>query len=806
MELSAYKNKRDFSKTPEPQGSNGHASDLLRFTVQYHIARSRHYDLRLEWNGVFLSWAVPKGPSYNVKDKRLAVQVEAHPLEYKDFEGVIPKGEYGGGVVMLFDEGFWEPHNDTAKGLDEGMLKFTLHGRRLKGKWALIRLKQSNRADKANWLLIKENDEHVKPTDGKSGFLSSIRTGRTIKEIEEGGAVKYIQNPFNSADVQLAKLASSAPLGEEWVYELKFDGYRVLAFIEAGAVRLVSRNSKDYTERFKKIAASLLAHANTRAMVLDGEMIVITPDGKSDFQALQNYKERPEHLVYAVFDLLALDGEDLRAQPLYKRKAQLEELLYGAPRNIHFSLHLAADGNKSLFAACEAGMEGIIGKRLNSLYSGTRNGDWVKLKCLKEQEFVIGGYARSEKRQNGLSSILLGVYENGSLKYAGRAGTGFKETEMVRLLTEFEPHKSAHPHFLNPPKPRKDEEFTWLAPMLAAKVQFAQWTNEGLLRHASYKGLRTDKAPIDIIREQAEEPFKMRADGGEENPMKSDALSIEGIRITSPNKVVFEEPLVTKEEVVRYYLQISQRMLPYIKNRLLSIVRCPKGISQACFYKKHPGQGGKGIVTLAVNNAQEEEQEYFYIKNLEGLIYEAQMGTIEFHIWASSVLSLESPDIMVFDLDPDEGMELSQIHKGVLDLKGLLDELGLNSYLKTSGGKGYHVVVPVLSSASWDGFSGFAKRIAVVMEQKWPEFYTSNMRKVKRKDKIFIDWARNGRGATSIAPYSIRARKGAAVSMPIAWKELEKIAPNEITLNEALLRLAKPDPWQGFWESGSRLR
>jgi len=812
IELEEYNRKRNFEKTLEPKGETAQSEEGLSFVVQHHMARRDHYDLRLEWGGVLLSWAVPKGPSYDTRDKRLAVQVESHPLEYRNFEGTIPKGEYGGGVVMLWDEGFWEPYGNVEEGLRDGALKFVLRGRRLKGKWALVRLKEKDGGTKNNWLLLKEKDEYVKTGEGISEFTTSVRTGRTMTEIEEGADNRYPKNPFASADVQLAKPADTVPAGEDWLYELKYDGYRILSYIENNSARLVSRNGNDYTGRFRSVTSALIDWAAGRAMILDGEMTVTDTSGKTDFQALQNYMKNPksQSLTYIVFDLLALDGRDLRGQRLVQRKAALENLMKNAPENIWYSRHVRGTGQESFAAACEMGMEGIIGKKADSIYSGTRNGDWIKLKCDRRQEFVIGGYTLSDKKTSGVSSLLLGVYDGDDLIYAGRAGTGLSESASRELEEKFESIRKTASSFKLAPEPRANEKITWLEPEMVAEIRFAEWTKDTLLRQASFKGLRTDKSPRDVKMEKADDAalYEASTEEAEVKPVEpaQNSLVIAGVKITHPDKVLYDDPHITKEDVVRYYERISERMLPYVSHRILSIVRCPKGISQTCFYKKHPGQGSGGIVTIPVANSEGITEDYFYIEDLPGLISEAQMGTLEFHTWGSRVEELEKPDVMVFDLDPDEGMALAGVRQGVNDLKSILAELSLVSYLKTSGGKGYHVVVPFKPAASWDAFHDFARRVAEVMERKWPDRYTSNVRKAKRTDKIFIDWIRNGRGATSVAPYSIRARKGAKVSMPIAWEELDTVAPDGIDMPDALLRVGKDDPWKDFFTVNQLLK
>ncbi len=814
--LSRYNQKRNFEKSFEPEGLTEASDEGLRFVVQHHMARREHYDFRLEWNGVLLSWAVPKGPSYNTNDKRLAVHVEDHPLEYRNFEGIIPKGEYGGGVVMLWDEGFWVPNGNVDEGLSKGALKLVLKGRRLKGKWALVRLKAREGESKDNWLLLKEKDEYIKAVDGISEFITSIRTGRTMTEIEKGQDEKIIRNPFDRADVQLAKPVGTVPEGENWLYELKYDGYRIMAYVEGNSARLLTRNGNDYTNHFNDVAAALIDWAVGRAIIVDGELAVTDASGKTDFQALQSYikNHKTYNLTYIIFDLLALDGEDLRGCRLIDRKEKLEALMKDAPKPLYYGRYVKGKGKESFVAACEASMEGIIGKKADSIYSGTRNGDWIKLKCEKRQEFIIGGYSLSEKKTRGVSSLLLGVYDGEDLVYAGRAGTGIREADMKILENKFENIKRTDSPFKLTPKARTREKLTWLEPELVAEIKFAEWTKDNLLRQASFKGIRADKNPKDIKIEKPEDDIQFRSSVSkverevEKNTVNS-SIVIEGIKITNPNKLIFEEPKITKEDVIRYYSRVSERMLPFVRHRILSIVRCPKGVSQTCFYKKHPGPGSKGIITIPITTGSKDTidtEEYFYIENVSGLISEAQMGTLEFHIWGSCVDELEKPDMMVFDLDPDEGMDLDRVRLGVLDIKGILEELSLNSYLKTSGGKGYHVVVPLKPMVTWDAFHDFARRVAEVMEQKWPERYTSNVRKSKRTGKIFIDWIRNGRGATSIAPYSLRARKGAGVSMPIRWDELSTVAPNGINMTEALLRIERNDPWKDFFSNNQMLK
>ncbi len=544
--------------------------------------------------------------------------------------------------------------------------------------------------------------------------------------------------------------------------------------------------------------------------MLDGELAVIDSQGKTDFQALQNYLRHPQqaNLVYIIFDILALDGQDLRGKPLKDRRALLEELLQDAPSCLYFSPPLQGQGKVILKAACQLGLEGIVAKKLDSVYSGVRSNDWLKLKCANRQEFVIGGYTLSHKKSEGVSSLLLGYYQDGKLCYIGRAGSGIAEQAGAELASKFKGLVTENSPFISVPKAKSDERIIFLQPKLVAEVQYNGLTKDNLLRQASYKGLREDKEGAEVTMErdfiengQGEKELEVEQVQEQEkkSKKKGSAHIVQGIKISNPDKVVFAEQNIKKIDIINYYQSVADVMLPYLKGRLLSIVRCPKGTCQPCFYKKHPLPSSKDIVPFSVTSSSGGQEEYFYINSTKGIIAEAQMGTIEFHLWGSKVDTLEQPDMMVFDLDPDEGMELAQVRQGVRDLKTMLDGLSLTSFLKTSGGKGYHIMVPFAPSGSWDAFSSFAKRVAEGMEQLYPDRYTSNMRKEKRKVRIFIDWVRNGRGATSVAPYSLRARSTPTVSAPISWHELDHIAPDAITIHNVLARLSQPNPWEDIF-------
>lgn len=789
--LKEYNKKRNFQKTSEPSGKveNKNTKKLI-FTIQYHLARREHYDFRLEYEGVLLSWAVPKGPSYNPKDKRLAIKVEDHPIDYANFEGTIPKGEYGGGTVMLWDKGYYIPLNNFKQGLKHGSLKFEIFGKRIKGKWTLVKIENQNNEQDA-WLLIKENDEYKKNVNGIENFVTSVKTGRTSEDIAHGISPSSKMLPFSIAQPQLAKLSNQIPKGKDWIFEIKFDGYRILSYIENGSVKMMTRNNHDYSSKFEQVADSLSKFFKNESIILDGEIVVVDENGKTDFQALQNsIKGDSQPLTYIVFDILAKGGNDLRELPLLKRKQILSKLLKKAPPNIVYSQQVKGNGEKCFEFAKQNGLEGIIAKKENSKYSGERNDDWLKIKCYQSQEFVIGGYTISEKKFKQISSLLLGYYKNDKLIYIGRTGTGMTEQEIKQLKNKFSKLKRSTPPFVNSIDKKSNEQVFYLTPKIVAQIQYAEITKDFQLRQASYKGLRLDKEAKQVVLE-------------DKKIHKSDFQElIDDIKISNPEKIVFKKNKITKFEIIKYYEKISKKMLPFLENRILTVVRCHGGIEN-CFFKKHPTIKNEYIKTIDIKNSEGEKDEYFYIENKQGLIFEAQQGTIEFHVWGSQIKNLEKPDMMVFDFDPDEKMDLKQIRQGVKDLKKILDQLNLKSFLKTSGGKGYHVVVPFKPKVDWETFYSFAKKVASILEEKYPDKYTTNIRKANRKNKIFIDWVRNGRGATSVAPYSLRARDGASVSCPISWKELDKIAPNQLTMQDVLKR--KGNPWKSFYGCNQQL-
>lgn len=813
MSLKEYDKKRDFTKTKEPKGSKKKKSDSdLIFVVQKHDATRLHYDFRLEWDGVLLSWAVPKGPSYNTKDKRLAVEVEPHPYDYKDFEGTIPKGQYGGGSVMLWDEGTWNPqeNHDFEKGLKDGSIKIEIHGERLKGKWALVRMKKNPSDKQTNWLLIKEKDEYAQDNDGISDFDTSVRSGKTMDNIASGEEIK-------DYSVQLATLKSSLPKGDNWIYELKYDGYRILAYVDNGNVRLMTRNDQDYTHHFPSIKKSLEKIKDK--VVLDGEVIV-TKDGISDFQSLQKYikdKKGPKP-VYMAFDLLYYGGKDITDEPLKERRSSLKELLDNHElKEINFSTDVKGNPQELLDTICISKMEGLICKKEDKPYIPGRNNDWLKVKCENRQEFIIVGYTQTESRTRAFSALILGLVEDGKIIHAGRVGTGFSEKSAKEIMKKMKPLERKTSPLENPPKKRYNESLTWVRPDLVAEVSFSQWTDEGLLRQPSFKGIRLDKDFKEVENEEKRDVQKTKENKESTDEEKVEKKQKSGVVVkkkpkkkkdenevvlSSPEKEIFND--YTKKDLYEYYIKIFDKIRPYIERRFLSLVRCPNGISKECFYQKNTDENFKFLQSDKVELKKGDVSDYLYIDDIEGIKEAVQYSTIEFHIWGSKIDNIEKPDMLVFDLDPDEGMDIEKVREGCRDLKEILDKLNLKSYLKTSGNKGYHIVVPLVPNASFEECREFTKNVAIAMEQTWPKKYTSNMRKEKRKGKIYVDWVRNTRGATSVAPYSVRAKEPGAVSMPISWDDLDKVEPKDYTM-EKVLKNRKKDPWADFFKTDQKI-
>ena len=787
--LAEYNARRDFDRTAEPRGHAAPAAGPRpRFIVQKHAATRLHYDFRLEWEGVLLSWAVTRGPSPDPGEKRLAVRTEDHPLDYATFEGTIPKGEYGGGTVMLWDKGTWAPRGDTASGLAKGRLKFTLYGARMQGGWTLVRMRLRKGEKRENWLLIKERDAHAgdDPDALTEGYETSVETGRKMDEIAAGtparetsGAVRRSRRRPAFAKPQLATLADEAPDGDDWIHETKFDGYRALAALGKGGTRIYSRSGRDWTDTFAPLDRAFDT-LPCEAALIDGEVMAARIRG-SAFSSLQRALKEGGDLVFYAFDLLKLDGEDLTRLGQLDRRRHLADLLGSLPPDapLRLSDHIRGSGPEVFAAACRNGAEGIISKRVDAPYRGRRSTSWLKIKCTRRQEFVIIGYRPSDKKGRPFASLLVASREDGELRYRGRVGTGFSGETMSRLSAAFARRKTP-PAAGIPPDIARDA--VWLRPDLVAEVDFAEFTADGHIRHGAFLGLRHDKAARDVTLETT-----MNDD---------DTTEVPGIRISSAGRRVFPKAGCTKGDVARHYDRVGARMMTLAGQRPLSLFRCPSGIDGQCFFQKHDTGGMPSeLGRVEIGEKDGEAGTYLYAKNRESLVAAAQMGTLEFHIWGAHRDRLDRPDRLVFDLDPDEGLGWDKVRDAAFDLRDRLDEIGLASGAIVTGGKGVHVWLALRRTRGWDTVKLFAKTFAHVMAANAPERYTATMSKSKRKGRIFIDWLRNERGATAIAPYSVRARPGAPVAVPVTWDELKRLdGANTFSMGDMAGRLKAPCP------------
>ena len=753
--LREYWNKRDFRRTPEPAGAPTPRKVAgLQYCIQRHAARRLHYDFRLEWDGVLKSWAVPKGPSLDPAARRLAVRTEDHPLEYGSFEGTIPSGEYGAGEVLLWDRGTWEPKGDVAAGLAAGKLHFQLRGEKMRGEWLLVRIGR----DGKEWLLRKMDDAHARPGDADRIIMEQpdsvrVEPPRTVRRVVGRSPLPDFIAP------QLATLASEPPPGANWRFEIKYDGYRMGARLEGRDVRLLSRNGNDWSSRLPSLVRRL------RDLKLgngwfDGEIVVTDAGGRTSFQALQRALDtEPDRVEFVVFDLLHRAGVDLRERTLLERTTALAEAFAGVDAGgaVRLSQYIEAQGAEAWKAACRLGLEGLIAKKTDSVYVNGRSDTWLKLKCRSGQEFIVGGYTEPAGSRSGFGALLVGVRApDGQLDYAGRVGTGFDESNLRTLRKQLEGlHVDVSP-FRTPP-PLRTDRVHWVRPVLVAQVAFAEWTAGGLLRQASFQGLREDKDARSVKRERVR-----RIDGA--------AAPI--VKVTHPERVVYDRPRTTKLEVVRYYERIAEAMLPHLRGRPLSVVRCPQGVTQQCFFQKHIDvKLPSGVRPVAIRTSSGVE-DYFAVESADAIAPLAQFGTIEFHTWGSTVERLERADRVTFDLDPDPDVPWPRLIEAAVLTRGLIEELGLTGFLKTTGGKGLHVVAPIRPNREWETIKAFTQAVAQRLEAVAPERFTSNMSKARRTNRIFIDYLRNGRGATAISAYSLRAREGAPVSMPVPWEVL----------------------------------
>jgi len=756
MELKKYVSKRDFQKTPEPRGKLTKSRPDLIYVIQEHHARRLHYDLRLEFRGVLKSWAVPKGPSLDPKDKRLAVEVEDHPIEYASFEGEIPKGEYGAGQVMIWDSGTWIPPKNPAAAFKKGHIDFEIKGEKLRGNWTLVRLKGNEK----NWLLFKRQDVFA----------------RTNNEL--------VACPPGFVKPQLAQLVEQVPSGAKWLYEIKFDGYRLLCRIDSGQVQLLTRSGRDWTSKFKFLAKSAAKIAAKNALI-DGELVYIDEDGGSHFQKLQNAisEKKDDHLVYYAFDLLFLDGKDLRELSLLTRKEFLFKLIEPLKKSpILFSQHWRSEdhagGHKIFREACKLGLEGIISKDSAAPYFSGRSGLWQKTKCSLRQEFVICGYTDSMSAHRLFGALVLGAY-SGQLRYVGRVGTGFSESTFRQLKPRLRLLRQAQsPFSVEIPG---HSHVHWLKPKLIAEVEFKTWTEDGLLRQASFQGLRDDKKTSEVEIEVAGAP---------------------AVNVTHPERIIYPKEKITKLEVFKYYEEIASYLLPFVEDRPLSILRCQNDVTRGCFFQKRADERSRdSAIKSKIVSYKEKQSSAIVIKSQYDLLELVQAGTIEIHAWGTQFSHMAKPDQMVFDLDPDSPKIWSEVVESAHKIREMLSRLGLKSFIKVTGGKGLHIHVPIAPRYSWEQVKLFSKSLMKVLEGEAADHYTTIMTKAKRRGRIYLDYMRNSYGATAITPYSLRARETPSIALPILWKDVKtSLSSDQFVYPEALKFLKnRRDPWQDFW-------
>ncbi len=853
MALEEYRRKRDFRKTPEPAGAaapHPQAEAGLSFVIQKHAARRLHYDFRLELDGVLKSWAVPKGPSLDPGEKQLAVHVEDHPLDYGAFEGVIPEGEYGGGTVLLWDRGVWVPLNpDPEEAYRKGSLKFTLHGEKLHGNWALVRMGGKAASERReNWLLIKERDNEAVPHSGDAVVADnpfSVASGRSMDAIAADrdwvwhsnrdqagvGASPVPQTALpkpgppermagarkgslpGKLQPQLATVSVRAPEGDGWLHEIKYDGYRLLVRIDDGEVRLITRSGLDWTGKFPALARRL-AELPVDTALIDGELVHLEPEGTTSFAGLQDAisSGRTDALNFFAFDLLYRDGWDLTGAGLEDRKAALAEII--PPRGqgmLRYSDHQIGRGPAFLAQACSYELEGIISKRRGEPYRPGRSRSWLKSKCRNREEFVIVGYTDPEGSREGFGALLAGYYDpQGELRYAGRVGTGFNTRQLVDMHRRLKSLARPEPTVALP-KGVTRKGVHWIEPRLVAEIEFATWTADAIVRQASFQGLREDKDAKEVVydpqsrtatpsQKPAARPEKAAlkaAEIAEPERARDGSLLFEGVRLTHPDRVLYPGTTLTKLDVARYFAAIRDWVLPELSRRLLTLVRSP-AVGKKTFYQKHIGDEAPAAIKRFSLDGQAEPEIYPFIDDLPGLIGLVQMGVLEIHPWGSRIDKLELPDRVTMDLDPDEGLPWQRVTEAAVDVRDALSGIGLQSFAKTTGGKGLHVVIPLTPKLGWEEVKTFAKWIADNFVAQRPEDFTANMAKRARHGRIYIDYLRNGRGATAVGAYVPRARPGAAISTPVSWEEVERgVKADEYTVESIPRRLAtlSSDPW-----------
>jgi bifunctional non-homologous end joining protein LigD len=853
--LARYKAKRDFTVTSEPGPVRAKKGKQRSFVIQKHDATRLHYDFRLELDGVLVSWAIPKGPSFDPKERRLAVHVEDHPVAYATFEGTIPAGQYGAGTVIVWDHGTWEPVGDPGAGLRAGKLVFRLRGHKLAGLWELVRIAKPGERQEP-WLLFKKHDEWERPHadyDVVEALPDSV-VAHPLKPLDDGPAAAIERASRTAASVQkatlaaeaaaldgarkaalpatlspqLATLAKAAPTHGDWLYEIKFDGYRLLTRIARGRAAIHTRGGHDWTHKMQPLADELAALGIASGW-LDGEAVVLDADGLPRFNLLQHAfdsKRSSEAIVYYVFDAPFLDGHDLRGVPLHARRALLKKVIEAhAGDRVRFSDDFPANAAQVLETACALHLEGVIAKRRDGLYTSSRSTDWLKLKCQARQEFVIGGFSDRSDNAKAVGALMLGYHDkDGVLQYAGRVGTGWSSEDAVELRAKLAKLASKASPF--PPGTTRSTRWMtkpaavdhWVKPTLVAEIAFAEWTPDGSVRHASYQGLREDKAAKSVGREQATSPptsekavatkrktliesMAAPAKKATRTAAGADSAEVDGVRITHPERVVDATSGHTKLDVARYYARIAEFMLPHLKARPASLVRAPEGVAGELFFQKHADvRTMPGLKELP--DLWEGHGPLLEVPSAKALISAAQMNVLEFHTWNSVKQKVDLPDRMIFDLDPGEGVAFAQVREGAELMHALLDELGLACWLKTSGGKGLHIVVPMSARRDYDTVKAFSQQIVQHLAQTIPQRFVARSGPANRVGKIFVDYLRNGFNATTAAAFSARARPGLGVSMPIAWDELALVKSGaHWTISDARDRLSfqKVDPWAGYW-------
>ncbi len=785
--LKAYRDKRNFDITPEPV-RGGTANEAARaFVIQKHWASRLHYDFRLELDGTMKSWAVPKGPSIDPADKRMAVHVEDHPLSYNQFEGTIQPRQYGAGKVIIWDKGIWVPLEDPHQGMREGKLKFELHGHKLHGRWTLVRTKGRGSERKEVWLLIKEKDQHV-----RAGTEYSVVDALpdSVKLLAEPAPAVPPAGPPTGArkaalpETLLPELATlvDCPPGDpdNWIYEIKFDGYRMLTRAENGRVRLLTRNGNDWTSRLPELTATLEAMELPDGW-FDGEIIMPGDRVPADFQALQGAFDsaRTAHIVYYLFDIPYCAGYELRDVPLLERREVLRRVVERkASDKVRFSAVFEAPPHEIVASACRLGLEGIVAKRRNSAYVTRRSTDWIKLKCGRRQEFVIGGYTDPKGSRTGIGSLLLGVHDAlGKLRYAGNVGTGFSEQTLRALREQLGAHAAEQPAFA--PDPELPRNAHWVQPRLVAEVAFGEWTRTGRIRHSVFHGLRTDKKPGAIVREEARHdpppdasPKKAAAKRAPAKAAPAATALPASLRVSHPDRIIDTQSGLTKIALVRYYALVAPLMMEHLKGRPVSLVRAPAGVGGELFFQKHAERYNMPGVEQLAPELSPDHQPMLEIARPEGLLSAAQMNVIEFHTWNAVKNAIGKPDRMTFDLDPGEGVGWTQVQEAAQLVRAFLAELGLPAFLKTSGGKGLHVVVPLKSQLDWDTVKDFSAAVVQHLARTIPARFVAKSGPKNRVGRIFVDYLRNGFGATTACAWSARARPGLGISVPVDWDEL----------------------------------